>query len=458
MMLAPHRQFRDDGDAVTTTTTTPTTPVDTGPINSRRLVTPGAATWERQVRPGADDRYLVITVDSHASEPADVYELGGIDPAYRPRLPHMVVDDEGRHLMVIDGWDRPQLVKGRPKNTEYEAQWEREGLDSSLQMWSDRMEPDDLRRMQASSTKYADEPSLQRMSEDMSADGVDGAVVFANRGMVCFATYDAQFAAAMTHAWNVWAWETYKDHRQRFAISAQLSTEDVDLALRELEWIAATGFRAVNIPCKPLFGERGADDIHYNHPRFDRLWAAIEETGIALCMHVATGRDPRAATGSGGAIINKAAGFLQGTMEPLANLLASGIFERHPRLRFMTVEADIGWVPWLLESLDHAYYKHHMWVRPWLNEPPSHYYRSNCAASFIEDRAGLLLAREFNLVDNFLWSNDYPHHEGTWPHSPYAIERGLQGFTDEERAKLLGLNAARIFGFDADALIASRSA
>jgi predicted TIM-barrel fold metal-dependent hydrolase len=435
---------------------TATTTLDIGPINSRRLATPGAAGWEKQVRPDAPDRYLVITVDSHVSEPADVYQLGGIDPRYNERLPHMVIDDEGRHLIVVDGWERPQLVKGRPKNTEYEAQWEREGLDTNMNMWSDRMEPDDLRRMQAASTKYADEPSLQRMTDDMTADGVDAAVVFANRGMLSFATYDPDFALAMSHAWNVWAWETYREHNHRFSPAAQLPTEDVDAALRELEWIASAGFRAINIPCKPLHGERGSNDIQYNHPRFDPLWAAIAETGIPLCMHVATGRDPRAATGSGGAIINKAVGFLQGTMEPLANFLASGIFERNPRLRFMTVEADIGWVPWMLEALDAAYYKHHMWVRPVMPEPPSHYYRTNCSSSFIEDMAGLRLAREYDLVDNFLWSNDYPHHEGTWPHSPCAMERELQAFTHEERARLLGLNAARVFGFDVDELLAVR--
>ena len=97
-----------------------------------------------------------------------------------------------------------------------------------------------------------------------------------------------------------------------------------------------------------------------------------------------------------------------------------------------------------------------MWVRPDLPHPPSHYWYTNCYASFIEDKAGLALAREYNLIDNILWSNDYPHHEGTWPHSPEAMERHLGQFTDEERAKMLGLNAARIFGFDADHLLAVR--
>ena len=46
-----------------------------------------------------------------------------------------------------------------------------------------------------------------------------------------------------------------------------------------------------------------------------------------------------------------------------------------------------------------------------------------------------------------MWGNDYPHHEGTWPHSAQAIERTMGGLGDAARARVLGLNAARFFGF-----------
>ena len=50
-----------------------------------------------------------------------------------------------------------------------------------------------------------------------------------------------------------------------------------------------------------------------------------------------------------------------------------------------------------------------------------------------------------------MWANDYPHHEGTWPHSAAAIERTMGGLRDDSRAKILGLHAARIFGIDGPA-------
>ena len=132
----------------------------------------------------------------------------------------------------------------------------------------------------------------------------------------------------------------------------------------------------------------------------------------------------------------------------MANLCASGVLERFPGLRFATIEAGIGWVAWLLDAMDEAYRKHHFWVRPKLKKLPSEYYRLHGFASFQEDAAGLTLAERHALADNFMWGNDYPHHEGTWPHSAEAIERTMSGLTDDSRAKILGLNAARLFKFD----------
>ena len=57
----------------------------------------------------------------------------------------------------------------------------------------------------------------------------------------------------------------------------------------------------------------------------------------------------------------------------------------------------------------------------------------------------------YDLADNFLWANDYPHHEGSWPHSAEAIERTMGGLTEASRAKILGLNAARLFGLKPEA-------
>jgi predicted TIM-barrel fold metal-dependent hydrolase len=142
---------------------------------------------------------------------------------------------------------------------------------------------------------------------------------------------------------------------------------------------------------------------------------------------------------------------METTIEPLVQLITAGVFERHPRLQAGLVESGIGFVPWLLETMDHAYRAHHFWVRPVIPELPSSYFRRNCFATYQEDTVGLRFVEELDLVDNMLWANDYPHHEGVWPHSAASIERSMGHLTDESRAKILGLNAARIFGLQVPA-------
>jgi predicted TIM-barrel fold metal-dependent hydrolase len=166
---------------------------------------------------------------------------------------------------------------------------------------------------------------------------------------------------------------------------------------------------------------------------------------LPITFHVSTGRDPRTSRGNGGAVINYAVHSLAPTMEPIANLCASGVLDRFPKIVFGSIEAGIGWVAWALTAMDEAYRKHHMWVRPKLKQLPSDYFRQNGFASFQEDPPGLDLAREHGLIDNFMWANDFPHHEGTWPHSAAAIERTMHKLNDGERAKILGLNCARVF-------------
>jgi predicted TIM-barrel fold metal-dependent hydrolase len=248
--------------------------------------------------------------------------------------------------------------------------------------------------------------------------------------------------------WNDWAWEVCGPFVDRCNPTAALATADIEGSVREVERVAKMGFKILTLPCKPIWGERDVAHINYNLPVYDPLWAAIQEHDLAITFHVSTGMDPRAARGNGGAIINFVVHSLSPTMEPIVSMCASGVFERFPKLRAATIEADAGWVPWMLQKMDEAYLKHHFWVRPKLKQLPSEYYRSNCFASFGEDRSAVELIESHGLQDNFMWANDYPHHEGSWPHSAEAIERTFSNLlTEETRAKTLGLNAARCFGF-----------
>ena len=386
-------------------------------LNNRwRLTSPGSATWPRSPHPAAPNKYFMVSADCHVQEPND-FLLARMDRKYHERLPGIVLGGDGSKLQKTEGF--------RP-----------------MRIGSFTLEGEDLERSESGKT-----PDQRLVA--LARDGVECEVLFPNKGLTIWATQDIEFSQAMCRAYNDWAWETFAAYNDRLAPMAAIATGEITGAIAEVQRAAIRGFKGLTLPCKPVWGPPDHAHVNYNLPLFDPLWAAIVEVDLPITFHVSTGRDPRTARGNGGAIINYAAHSLAPTMEPLINLCSSGVIERFPTLRFGSIEAGIGWVPWMLTAMDEAYHKHHMWVRPKLKALPSDYFRSNGFASFGEDPPGLALMREFRLTNNFLWANDFPHHEGTWPHSAAAIERTMGGLDDEERAKVLGLNAARIFKFNA---------
>jgi predicted TIM-barrel fold metal-dependent hydrolase len=226
---------------------------------------------------------------------------------------------------------------------------------------------------------------------------------------------------------------------------ACLASGDIEGSILEVQRVAKLGFKGLSLPCKPVWGAPDHEALNYNLPEFDPLWAAIQDADLPITFHVSTGRDPRTARGNGGAVINYACHSLAPTMEPIVNLCASGVLERFTRLSFGSIEAGIGWVPWALTAMDEVSSTASQ-VRPKLKALPATAKARGLRVS--AKTPGLDLARSHGLTDNFMWANDYPHHEGTWPHSAAAIERTMGDLTDEERAKILGLNAARVFKFD----------
>ncbi len=374
-----------------------------------------SAGWDRSPYPDAEKKYFMVSADGHVQEPKDLWHKR-VPEEFHHRLPGVQVNNKGDQFQKTEGF-RPLRIRNI------------------------KMEGEDALR-------NASGRSPEARISDLALDGVDAEILFPNLGLTMWATADVEFSQMMCRAWNDWAWEEFGPYNDRLAPMATIAAGDKEGAIKEVERVAKLGFKGLSLPCKPHWGPPNHEDPNYNLPEFDPLWACIQDAGLPVTFHVSTGRDPRTSRGNGGAVINYAVHSLAPTMEPIANICASGVIDRFPNLRFGSIEAGIGWVAWALTAMDEAYKKHHMWVRPRLKYLPSEYFRMNGFASFQEDPPGLGGARDAGLVDNFLWANDFPHHEGTWPHSAQAIERTMDMLNNEERGKVLGLNAARIFGFD----------
>src|ERR1700688_2453473 len=348
-----------------------------------------------------------------------------MDEKYRKRLPHIETDEHGVKWMISEGWQKSRAPD-----------------------FAFKFEGEDLLRNRSG---YDPKGRIK----DHALDGIDAEIIFPNKGLLMWATQEPEFGAAQCKVYNDWAWETFGPYNSFMSPMAAIMTSEVGLAIAEIERVAKMGYRGLPLLCKPIYGNYDARHPNYNLPIYDPMWATIQDHDLPITFHISTGRDPRAARKDGGAVINYVSHSLVPTIEPIANLCGSGVLERFPGLRFGAIESGIGWVAWALGAMDEAYHKHHMWALPRLKMLPSEYFRAHGYASFQEDPVGLDLAVKYNLTNNFLWANDYPHHEGSWPHSAEAIEREMGGLPEDARAKILGLNAARLFKFDVDALTRS---
>ena len=370
--------------------------------------------------------YFVVSADGHVNEPLDVWSAR-IEPRFRDRLPHVKVDEKGRKWFVAEGI-RPSMIREAPR-------------DESVAVTAFIEEVGDGgARPTLDKTKGAMFQSQGGFTEDryrdMDYDGVDAEIVFPNKGLTNWQSPDPELNVAMCAAWNDWAFEAFGGHSRSFP-AACVAPADIPAAVKEIERSADRGFKFVMMP--PLV--KGAS---YNQRVFDPIWDSLSQTGLPVTFHAGTGKDPRTASGDGGAIINYVVHAMNTVLEPTVQLCSSGVFDRFPKLNFATIEAGAGWLPYALWAMDHGQDSFAFWVSPQLKYKPSEYFRMHGHASFETDPVGIELLDRIG-VDNLLWGNDYPHIEGSWPNSEKAIKSWSKDLTHEETAKIVGLNAARLF-------------
>jgi predicted TIM-barrel fold metal-dependent hydrolase len=355
-------------------------------------------------------KFKVVSTDSHVSMAPD--ELVRRVPAeFRDRAPMLRLADS----------DSEEAQKAR----RYQ-----ERLTS-------RMTEEDLERHRRMEGR---DPALRIKDQDL--EGVRGEVIF---GPLFFDNSPVPgLDLAVAKAFNNWGAEVFGGHPDRFAVSAALVVADIPAAVDEVYRIAKQGYRCVNLPAQQ-------PRLPYNRSEYDPLWAALQETGIVANFHVGTGHTPQAERGPGGPVINYVL-FAQGDGPLVVTYMcASGILQRFPRLKWAVVESGAAWLAWVLQSMDQIYKKHHMWNRAQdeLDLLPSEYFKRQGHACFMDD-AVAVQNRSVTGAHTILFGTDYPHHEGTFPHTQEVIGRIFAGVPDAETQVMVGGAAAELYGFSLD--------
>lgn len=258
--------------------------------------------------------------------------------------------------------------------------------------------------------------------------------------------------AAGKRAFNRWLADLCAEQPARRAGIIQISLHDVDQALVEIEHGVKRGLSGgVGLP-----GIQGGSGLPgYNDPRYEPLWAMCQEMDLPLTHHGGTpmadaqiyGRDPFQV-----AALNSVETSI-GSRRPFLFLMFGGVFDRYPKLKLVITEAFAAWVPPVLRELDS--HMEQFWmsgIRERLQLRPSEYWSRNCyaGASFLS-RGEAELRNEIGL-ENVLWGADYPHMEGTQPYTRESLRATFSGIPDADVRKMLSENAARVYGFDLEAL------
>ena len=367
---------------------------------------------------------LAISADAHLNEPLELYER--LPRGYQDRAPR-VANIGGEPHMIVEGQPPRPLNAPNPLTEDDMQRYWREESDSELGRVFHR----------------AGGTDVQLRLKDQDADGIRAEVIYPHGTFNTFTSTDSGFQLALARLYNDYYHEIFGAYPDRFAVSAVIPLHDIDQAIREASRVAKMGFRSLSIPID-------IPALPYNMPEYDPFWATVEELGIPLALHIfteaehSTANEPRRAMpGEDLAfeIIDQAA-----AMKPMCLFIASGVLERFPRLKFVLVECGIGWLAWVLQTLDQINDKRHMWIQPKLELKPSEYFKRQGAATFCDDEIGLA-NRHLTGVGSLLWGNDYPHDEGTFPHSREVIDRVFKGVDETDRHKILIQNSAELYGF-----------
>jgi predicted TIM-barrel fold metal-dependent hydrolase len=382
--------------------------------------------------------YRIVSADAHILEPKDLWATW-LPARYQDKAPTLVKDADGGDAWQFAGLDPDPI-----------------GLVATPGMRFDEFRWTGVTYEEARAGCYDGAARLA----DMDTDGVDAEILFPPQRTVGHFLGDADddFVRAGIDAYNDFLFDQFcAPDRSRLIGMAQIPSTGIDDAVDYLRKAKARGFKGVVISCWPSGGESISEAD-------DPFWAAAQDEDMPVCNHInMQGRAARIATrkaaaakAGGGGVLGrtgakanaKAVGGLGGVFGPststISQLIFTGVFERFPALRVAMIEIGVGWLPHFLEQMDDRYWRNRSWGQIPIKEAPSYYWYRNLSATFITDRVGINLRHQAG-VDNIMWSTDYPHHGNDWPYSRRVIDDQMAGVPLDEKAKIIGGNAARIF-------------
>jgi predicted TIM-barrel fold metal-dependent hydrolase len=382
------------------------------------------------VRPNVTDEQLariplIVDLDAHLVEPADLWTKR-LPTKYRDAGPHIELLPMGQPKLDGGRYIEEPGAEGKPI-----AWWRYEDYEYSV------------KRLIAAAGYPADEISLDGVTmddmrpgcwkpsgrlADMDLNGVEAQMCFPNYPRFCGQIFlwgkDKELAHLCVKAYNDFTVEEWAAEGEgRLIPLCLVPLWDVQLAAAEVRRNAARGVRAVAFSELPPY--LGLPSIYSGY--WDPFFEACDETGTVICCHIGSGtKTPKTSDDAPEAVTGTI--IFGNSVGAMADYLYSGVFARYPNMKVLFAEAQIGWIPYLLERIDDVWETHRGWShsQQYVKERPSTYYSDHIFSTFFKDAVGVSLIDQVG-EDNATFETDYPHQDGTWP---YSREQAAEQFSD----------------------------
>src|SRR5262245_5111936 len=405
--------------------------------------------------PALQKSYATFDCDAHVSEVPEIWdrlsraERERVRPWYWPDGDEIVVNGQLRvpgtwaygRAGDTDGWHADR--RSVPKRTECVGP----GIDKLLvrKLFSMRLSEAQCAEVNREAARDA-----RARLRDLDAQGIDQVMVIPLHLLASFLRVEHPGAAALVaRAYNDWIRDWCSAEPRRLFPAAVLPLCDPAASARELERVAALGFRVAMVRPVEIHGRYPTD------PAFEPLWRAFAETGLVAGVHtLGDGATPWGAkleriANRGqmpGPAPSRCLGFVHEAMLWVGSVLLSGLLERHPRLRMAIMESNASWLPGLLERCDALAERERSRLRARLERPPSETFFGACFISFEGDESPVYAQADY-FARIAAWASDLPHIDGAdaWSAIRRIRARGLSAAHEES---LMGGNARRMYGIE----------
>tara|TARA_B100000676_G_scaffold272511_1_gene290568 strand:- start:137 stop:1240 length:1104 start_codon:yes stop_codon:yes gene_type:complete len=358
-----------------------------------------------------------ISADSHITETPTLY-IDNIDPKFRDIAPRVMDDPVRGQVYVIDGM----------KDTIPMSLVAAAGKDPST--------------LSTRGAKFNDlhrggwDPKAREADQDR--DKVVAEIIYPSVGMVLCNHPDFAYKRACFDAYNRWLKDFCDGLPNRLYGMPQIVMETPESGIEEIRKAKDMGFRGVMMPGNP-----GHEDYH--HKDYDRFWDAVVEMEMPVSFHILTSKNDNLRDYRGPKI-NAFQTIIRGNQDLIGTFIFGGVFERHPELKLVCVEADAGWAPHFMYRMDHAYKRHRFWMKcDELAQLPSEFFQQNVYMTFQDDWTAFQLRQHMN-IERLLWANDFPHSDATWPRSQEMLAEHTADMTEWEKDRILHDNAVELYG------------